>query len=127
MQHFYILLFNNNRPYLYDIYSLWNAYLQLFLYKCNTFLHLHMVPTVLWLLTSFRFFKKEFFSIACSLRDSQNLFMQSLPLYITWLFSISMFLFNDIIDIEKPYVVCSPTFVLDEFSGLSLHLFNIFC
>ena len=33
-----------------------------------------------------------------------------------------MILNEDLVDIEKPDVVCSLTFVLDEFSGLFLHL-----
>ena len=45
--------------------------------------------------------------------------MQSLPLYTSFL--ISMLLNHDIIDIEKPDGICSPTFVVDEFSGLFLH------
>ena len=31
------------------------------------------------------------------------------------------FLNDDIVDIEKPDGICSPTFVVDEFSGLFLH------
>ena len=33
-----------------------------------------------------------------------------------------MLLDEDVVDIEKPDVVCSLTFVADEFSGLFLHL-----
>ena len=58
--------------------------------------------------------------IACSLKNSQNVFIQSLPLYISWLFS--MLLNKDIVDIEKPAGICSLTFVVDEFSGLFWHL-----
>ena len=36
----------------------------------------------------------------CSLKDSQNVFMQPLPLYISCLFS--MLLNDDIVRIEKP-------------------------
>ena len=32
-----------------------------------------------------------------------------------------MLLNDDIVDIEKPDGVCSPTFVVNEFSGLVLH------
>ena len=42
--------------------------------------------------------------------------MQSLPLYISFLFSMS--LNDDIVDIEKPD---EYTFVVDNFSGLFLH------
>ena len=56
----------------------------------------------------------------CSLKDSQNFFKQSLPLYASYLFF--MLLSDDIVDIEKPDVICAPSFVVDEFSGLFLHL-----
>ena len=49
----------------------------------------------------------------CSLNDSQNSFMQYLPPYASYLFSI--LLNDDIADIEKPDAICSPTFVVDEF------------
>ena len=45
--------------------------------------------------------------------------MQSLPLYASCL--ISALLNDDMLDIEKPNGICSPTFVVDEFSGLFLH------
>ena len=54
-----------------------------------------------------------------SFKDSQNFFIQSLPLYTSCLFS--MLLNDDIVDIEKPDGICSPTFDVDEFSGLFLH------
>ena len=46
-------------------------------------------------------------------------FMQSLPLYTSYLFS--MRLNEDIVDIEKLDGICVLTFVVDEFSGLFLH------
>ena len=63
--------------------------------------------------------------MACSLKYSQNFFMQSLPLYRSCWFSI--ILKGDIVDIEKPDGICLVTFFVDEFSGLFLHLsiFNI--
>ena len=45
--------------------------------------------------------------------------MQSLPLHASCLFS--MLLNDDIVDIAKPDGIFSPTFVVDEFSGLYLH------
>ena len=33
----------------------------------------------------------------------------------------SMLVNEDIVDIEKPDGICSPTFAVDEFSGLFLH------
>ena len=50
--------------------------------------------------------------ITCSLKNSQNFFTQSVPLYASCLFS--MFLNKDVVDIEKPDVVCSPSFDVDE-------------
>ena len=46
--------------------------------------------------------------------------MQSLPLYTKCL--LSMLLNDDIADTEKPYRICLPNFVVNEFSGLFLHL-----
>ena len=45
--------------------------------------------------------------------------MQSLPLYMSCLFS--MFLNDHIVDIEKPDGICPLTFVVHEFSGLFLY------
>ena len=72
-----------------------------------------MIPAALLLITSFLFFLKLNIFIACSLNDSQNFFMQSLPLYALYLFS--MLLNDSIVDIEKPHGICSPTFVVNEF------------
>ena len=55
----------------------------------------------------------------CSLKDSQNFFMQSLPLYTSCLFS--MLLNDDTVDIEKPDGICLHTFHVYAFSGLFLH------
>ena len=55
----------------------------------------------------------------CSLKVSQKIFMQSLPLYRFCLFS--MLLNGDIVDIEKPGEICSPTFVVDDDSRLSIN------
>ena len=55
----------------------------------------------------------------------KKIFVQSLPLYTSCLFSISL---NDnIVDIEKPYGICSFSSAEDDFSGLFLHppLFTI--
>ena len=71
------------------------------------------------LIILFFFFLNLIISTACSLKDSQNVFMQSLPLYTPWLFS--MLLNDDIVDIEKGSGICSPTFAVDEFPGIFLH------
>ena len=57
--------------------------------------------------------------IACSLKDSQNFFIQPLPLYTSRLLSI--LLNEDIVDTEKPDGICSLTFIVDKFSELFLH------
>ena len=59
-------------------------------------------------------------SFARSLKNSQNFLIQTLPLYTSRFFS--MVLNKDIVDIEKPEGICSLIFVVDEFSGLFLHL-----
>ena len=78
-----------------------------------------MLHAVLLLITSLFFCLKLVIFSACSLKDSQNFFIQSLPLYTSCLFS--MLLNEDIVHIEKPGGICSLTFVVDEFSGLFLH------
>ena len=57
--------------------------------------------------------------IARSLKDSKNVFIPSLPLHISCLFSMP--LNEDIIDIEKPDGICSLAVGVDECSGLFLH------
>ena len=58
-----------------------------------------MISAVLLLITFFFFFLKLIIFIACSPKDSLNFFMQSLPLYTLYLFSM---LLNDyIVHIEK--------------------------
>ena len=78
-----------------------------------------MILVVRLLITSFFFFLKLIIFITCSLKDSQNIFMQTLPPYRSCLFS--MLLNDDIVDTEKPDGICSPTFVADKFSGLFSH------
>ena len=48
--------------------------------------------------------------IVLSLKELQNFFMQSLPLYTSCLFSMIL---NDFVDIEKPDGICSFTSVVD--------------
>ena len=50
---------------------------------------------------------------------SQNVFIQSLPVYTLHLFS--MLLNEDLVGIEKPDQISSLTFVIDELSELFLH------
>ena len=79
-----------------------------------------MIPATLLLITFVNNFKKKLITfIACSLKNSQNFLMQSLPLYKSCLFS--MLLNEDIAAIRKPNGICSLIFVVDKFSGLFLH------
>ena len=75
-----------------------------------------MIPGALLL---FFFFLKLIIFIVCSLKNTQNFFIQSLLLYTSCLFA--MVLNEDIVDTEKPDVTCLLTFVVDEISGLFLH------
>ena len=84
-----------------------------------------MIPDGLLLITSFF---NEVVSIACSPKVSQNFFMKILTLYTFRL--ISMILNDDLVNIEKPDAICSPTFGLHEifktiFTPISLFLLNI--
>ena len=55
----------------------------------------------------------------CSYNNSQNLFVQSLPVFTLHLFS--MLLNEDLVGIEKPDQISSLTFAIDELSELFLH------
>ena len=55
----------------------------------------------------------------CSLKNSQNFFIQYLHQFM---FKLCFFLNENIADIEKPDGICLLTFVVDECLGLSLHL-----
>ena len=81
------------------------------------FWYFYMIPSALLLIT-FSNLKLIIFN-ECSLKDSQNFSMQSLPLYTSCLFS--MLLNVDIVDIENPDGIYWLTFAVDEFSGLFLH------
>ena len=50
-----------------NIFYLSNINFQIFLYKCNRFLHFHMIPAALLLIISFFLFRIIF--IACSLKN----------------------------------------------------------
>ena len=78
-----------------------------------------MILAALLLITSFFLVLKLFIFIECSLKNSRNFFVQSLPPYTSCL--SSLLLNEDIVDIEKPDRICSLTFVVDGFSGLFLN------
>ena len=71
--------------------------------------------------SNFIFFKIIF--IACFLKNPQNFFMQSLPLYTSCLFS--MLLSKYIVDIEKLDGICLLTFLVDKFRIISASI-NLF-
>ena len=71
-----------------------------------------MISAVPLLPTSFFFFLNLIIFIVCSL------------LYTSCLFSV--FLNDNIVDIQTPDGICSPTFVVDEVQGLFLHSSFIF-
>ena len=83
-----------------------------------------MISAVRLLITLFLSFLKSVISITCFLKDSQNFFMQYLPLNTLRLFSV--ILNDDIVDIKKAYEMCLPNFVVHEFIGLSLHIHQSF-
>ena len=80
------------------MFYLSNIYFQVFLDKYNKFLHFRVIPSALMLIATV--FLKLIVFIACSMKNSQNVFMQPLTLNTTCLFST---LVNErIVDIEKP-------------------------
>ena len=72
------------------------------------------------------FFLKLNIFVACSIKDSQKPFhaVFTSVLYTSCLFS--MLLNDDIVDIEKPEGICSPTFVLNEFFRIIFTSINLF-
>ena len=74
-------------------------------------MYFHLIPAALLSIISFFFFLKSIILIVCSLKDTQNVFIQSLPLYASGLFS--MLLDEDIVDNEKRDRICSLTFVVN--------------
>ena len=73
-----------------------------------------MISAAHSLITSFFFFLKLIIFIACSLKNSQNFLIQSLPLYTSCLFS--MLLNDDNADIGKPDEIYLLAFIEYEFS-----------
>ena len=65
------------------------------------------------------FFTKLITFRAFSLKEVQNFFIYSSPRYKVWLFSILSKAHK--VGIEHPQGICSPIFVVEEFSGLFAH------
>ena len=86
LQHLYIFLYNENGLSLYNIFYLQHVYLfalqisQIFAFSYN--FSWPLVNNFIIL------FSKLIISIACSLKDSQKFFMQLVPLYASYLFSV---------------------------------------
>ena len=70
-----------------------------------------------WLTVTFSSFLITF--VACSLRELQNVFVQSFSRYKPCLISISSKAL--IADNEYPQGICSPTFVVEDFFHLFAH------
>ena len=117
VQHLYILLYNDK-----DLKLIFQIFIFKFFFTNITdfciFSFCFFVNNFIF------FFLKLIIFITYSLKNSQNFFMQSLPLYASWIFS--MLLNEDSVDIEKPDGICSLNFVADKFSGLFLHT-STFC
>ena len=79
-----------------------------------------MIPAGLLPIIPFFFFLKLIILIVYFLKNSQNIFMQSLSIYASCLFS--MLLNENIVDIEKSYGICCLAFAADDFLGLLLYL-----
>ena len=72
-----------------------------------------MISAAHLLKISFLFFLRLIIFIACSLKDSQKVLIQSLPLYTSCLFS--MLLNDNIVQIQTPDGIFSSAFVVNEF------------
>ena len=97
----------------FTIFFIFQLFIFKFFFTNITFLHFLMIPTALFVNNFIFFFLKLVIFNACFLKDSQNFFIQSLPLYTSCLFS--MLLNKDIVDIEKPdemfvYFCCRSIF-----------------
>ena len=112
-------LYTGNDLYLCDIFYLSNIYFQIFLDKYNKILAFSYSSCCPFVDQFIFLVLKLIFFVGCSLKNSQNFFMQFLPLYTSCLFY--MLLNDDIVNIEKPDGICLLTFAVDEFLGLCLH------
>ena len=65
-----------------------------------------MISAYLFVKNFIFFFLTLIISISCFLKDSQNVFVQSLPLHTSFLFSVV--LNENIIDFKEPDGICSP-------------------
>ena len=101
-----------------DFFYLSYIFFQNFLYKY--FSIFYMIPAGLLPIIPFFFFLKLIILIVYFLKNSQNIFMQSLSIYASCLFSV--LLNENIVDIEKSDGICWLTFAADDFLGLLLYL-----
>ena len=90
-----------------------------FFHKCNNPLHLGIIFIFFLLIVTFFFFSKLIEFEALSLRKLQNLFVRSFPRFKLCLFYILSK--AHVVYIEYPQRVCSPIFVVEDFSRLFAH------
>ena len=98
------------------IFSIFKFNFFFFFCTCNNFLAFSFDFYCSFINNFMFFFLKLINFIVCSLKNLRIYFMQSLPLYTSYLFD--MFLNGDIAVIEKVDGIYSTTFVLDEFAEL---------
>ena len=97
--------------------------LNFFFNKNNRFLHFHMIPAALLLITYFFLIRINYLHCVLSSGFIKLIYAIFTTIYIILIFMLSN---EDIVDIEKPDGICLPEFVTDEFSGLYLHPSIIF-
>ena len=88
-QQLCIYLYNDNDILLYDIFYHWHILIQIFFSRCDSLFLLRWDLYYLFVNAMIFFLSKLIISVACYLKDSQNFFRESSPLYISRLFSIS--------------------------------------
>ena len=115
MQHLYIPFYNDKDLVLIFFFIAILFFFFIYIY----FFVFHYDSCCCFVKNSIFFFLKLIVYIVCSVKESQNFFMESLLLYTLYLFS--MLLNDNVVDIEKPDGICSVTFVEDEFAWLFLH------
>ena len=106
----------------FAIYVIFSMFIFNSFYNYSRFSCFYMIFAGHLLVILFLFFLILIIFVVCSCQNSKNHFMQSLPLYTLCLFSI--LLHDDILGIEKPNIICSPTFDVDEFPGFLLYPSN---
>ena len=115
-----IYRYNDNGLWPFDNLYLQQPFLRFFLRKYNILLGINVILILLLLTVTFFSLQKQWHFFKCSLKESQNFFIQSFPRYKVCLFSI--WSYPQIVDIEYRQWICSPTFIVEDFSGLFARL-----